>query len=592
MLPRSQHSMRHVAGAAALAALAASVLHPGLARGGARTADLALRQLPVPTPETLTMRWRRAVHAVRAVRAARSTTGSSAAASSTASATAIPAPPAPLPLTPTVHRAPAIGPVIAAPTARLEDQVIFRFNLGFGIDAGPPSGETRLDGPALDSTNDYARLRSYGYGDLEVGTRELVVPSLSTYMAAEFRFNQSLVQPSSAVPSVYDDDRRVDSVLIHSGYAEADHFFHNRWLRPLYLRAGRQYKYGIAVAHFDGVTIGYDTQPVTLSLWTGRRASLYGTSRGFADQHQPTITGASARVDLYELDRIPVVLTGTSLQSEGIHHTEVGVALHWSRDVLISASARRLGSDLARTGLSLWARLSPVTTLNIDLDNRTSSDWVYDLIVLRSTPKPGDPRPYLDLGPPLPRAQLDVRAGTVLLDNFDVLLRGAAALEHADGDVDAPFSPTYLEAGAALEVRLRRNLRLGSTFTARGYRRPTITTPQMDQAGVPDALPQLGAQVGERSFYEGGLGVDYSMGARRFNASAELYARVYRRQTPYEDNPVEPRDVHSGGRFSVEGWAAKRLKVKAEYDVSISAIQVAPELRGVKSLRVLAEGTF
>ena len=575
----------------ALVPLAAWMAQPATARAD-RPADLSLKQLPTPTPASLTMRPRPARRPRRLAAAPSSARGAAGSPPPATAATALPTVPPPPPLTPAGHRTPATGPVIAGPAARLEDQVIFRFDLGFGIDAGEPSGQPRLDGSPLDSQDDYARLRSYGYGDLEVGTRGLLVPSLATYMAAEFRFNQSLVQPSSAVPSVYDNDRQVDSVLIHSGYAEADHFFQRPWLRPLYLRAGRQYTYGIAVAHFDGVTIGYDTPPVSLSLWTGRRVSLYGPARGFADQHLPTITGASARVDLYELRRIPVVLTGSSLDSEGIHHTEVGLALHWNKNVLISASARRLGSSLARAGLSLWARLSPVTTFNIDLDNRTSSDWVYDLVVLRTTPAPGEPRAYLNLGPPLPRAQIDVRAGTVLLDNFDVLVRGAAALEHAGGDEDAPFSPTYLEAGAALEVRLRRNLRLGSSFTARGYRRPTITTPQMDQPGVPDALPQLGAQVGERSFYEGGLGVHYSMGARRFNASAELYARMYRRQTPYQPDVVEPRDVHSGGRFSVEGWAAKRLRVKAEYDVSISAIQVAPELRGVKSLRILAEGTF
>ena len=42
----------------------------------------------------------------------------------------------------------------------------------------------------------------------------------------------------------------------------------------------------------------------------------------------------------------------------------------------------------------------------------------------------------------------------------------------------------------------------------------------------------------------------------------------------------------------MEGWAFNRLRIKAEYDVSISDIQLAPELRGIKSLRVLAEGTY
>jgi hypothetical protein len=179
----------------------------------------------------------------------------------------------------------------------------------------------------------------------------------------------------------------------------------------------------------------------------------------------------------------------------------------------------------------------------------------------------------------------------VVLRNLDILLRAAAAIEHAGSEIDAPFSPSYFEAGSALEVRLRRNLRLGATATARRYRRDPAPAVE-DRPMLADPLPERGGGIGELSFYEGGVGVDYTAGARRFSASAELYSRAYDRQTPYPQVLVNGFDVHSGGRFSVEGWARETIRIKAEYDVSLGRLETAPDLFGVKMLRVLTEGSF
>jgi hypothetical protein len=479
---------------------------------------------------------------------------------------------------------------LAAPERRLDERLIFRFNLGFGIDGGQASGRPLLSGAALDEGVDYAALRSYSFGDLVLGTRGVLFPSLSSYFAGEFRFDQDVAQRTQAVPSVTYSDV-TDEVLIRSAYAESQGFLKSAWLHPIYLRAGRQFKYGVTVAHFDGLTLGYDTRPVSASLWFGSRVSLYGFGQNPTGP-QDEFLGASARIDLSEWSRVPLVFTGDALSYGDFDHQEIGVAYRWKPDVMVRGSVRRLDSEIARQTLTVWARLSEVTTVTAEVDNRTADDWIYDLIVMRPNQPRGDPRNYLNLGRPLPRVQLDVRAGTVVLRNLDLLLRAAAAIEHDDGDQDAPFSPSYVEAGAAVEVRLRRNLRIGSTFLARRYGLDDEVL-VADQAGVPDELPELGATIGDRSFYEGGLGVNYSVGARRFSASGELYGRLYDRQTRYQAlEQVETPDFRTGGRFSVEGWASNRLRIKAEYDISISDIDLAPELRGIKTLRVLAEGSY
>ena len=48
---------------------------------------------------------------------------------------------------------------------------------------------------------------------------------------------------------------------------------------------------------------------------------------------------------------------------------------------------------------------------------------------------------------------------------------------------------------------------------------------------------------------------------------------------------------HGGGRFSLEAWPWPRLRLRAEYDLT-TVYDLAPEIRGYKSLRILAEGSF
>jgi hypothetical protein len=558
-----------------MAATGVLAIAAGAARSGADavpTPDLTVRHMPSPVPTSLAMRGR--------VAQAAAPTPPAAPAAATRSGA------------PKQARREAI-----TPGERLEDKIIFRFNIGFGMDAGQTSSEQPLVG--VPATGKYDVLRAYGFGDVVAGTRGLLMSSLGTYFAAEFRLDQDLPHAGNgtgAVPSVYYKTNDDQELMVRHGYAEIDGFFDRKWLKPVYVRAGRQFKYSVTVAHFDGVTWGYETKSLSLSTWAGQRVSLYHLDTAL-EQSAPAIGGGTARVDLYELRKFPLVATYDWLQFQGHPHSEYGLAFRWGPNLLIRASARTLDDDFARETLSMGLRLSEVTTVNFELDNRSDQDWMYDLMALRPVDRRGDPRSYLNLGPVLPRLQLAVRGGTVLLRNLDILLRGAAAIEHADGDVDGPFTPSYVEAGTALEVRLRRNLRVGASLTARRYRRdePLLVDEMTDGDGdpVPDMLPELGDQVGERSFYESGLGVDYTAGARRFNASAELYSRAYHRQTPYEATVVEGDfDVHSGGRFAVEGWARSRVRIKAEYDVSLGALEMAPELRGVKMLRVLVEGTF
>ncbi len=476
---------------------------------------------------------------------------------------------------------------VKAPPEPLSDKVIFRFNLGMGLDSGLPSGEPMLSGATL-GTNNYQRLRVYGFGDAVAGTKGLGVSGLSTYFAAHFRFNQNDSQPSGALPSVYGKEMR--NVLVRSAYAESNALFDSAILKPVYVRAGRSYHYDLSVMHYEGVKIGYDTPVLKLSIMSGRRQSLYTLSKDHIDAGGMAYA-SSIRLDLYEWRRWPVVAFASSLNFADKKHRRGGLALRWNRDILVSSAARAIDGKLARWDWRLRARISKVTTVNVQLNTRFRSDWSYGLLQITTPDDPSGPKPYLDLGPVLPRSVLRVRYGTVLLRNLDVLLRAGAAYDRRDREtVEASsFSSSYVEAGGAAEVRMRRTLRLGAALSSRRYFLSNNKAGMTDP-GVADPLPSNLASTGATSFWEGGLNLHYSPGARQFSSNAELYGRRYSLRSEYIDDTTAV--FRSGGRFSVEGWVKDRVRLKVEYDLSFGRIAMAPELRDLKTLRVFLEGSF
>ncbi len=476
---------------------------------------------------------------------------------------------------------------VLAPPAPLSEKVIFRFNLGLGLESGVPSDNPMLSGSMLGSS--YQKLRIYGFADTVAGTKDIGVQGLSSYFAAHYRFNQSESRPTYAVPSIFDgQDSRA---LVRSAYGESNSFFESPALRPLYLRAGRSYHYDLAVIHYEGFTIGYDTPALKLSLMGGQRVSLYGLPN---DQltGNGSVGAVSIRADFYELQGWPLVVFGSTLDFDQTSHRRAGLAYRWNRNILLSSSLRGIDGELSRSDFRLRARLSKVTTVNVQLNNRFRSDWSFGPLQLRNpTSEDTDRRRYLDLGPVLPRSVLSVRYGTVFLRNLDVLLRAGAAYDRRDRDKTAAssFSSSYAELGGAAELRVRRTLRVGSSLASRRYfisnHKAGMLTP-----GLPDRLPDQLGSTGPTSFWQGGVNLHYSPGARQFSGSAELYGRRYSLRSEFLSDTTAI--FRSGGRFSLEAWVMDRIRLKAEYDLTFGTLVMAPELRDLKTLRVLLEGSF
>jgi hypothetical protein len=475
--------------------------------------------------------------------------------------------------------------------------VRFRMDLGFGVDGAQRSGAATLAGRTLPS--DYDPSRGYGFGDLYMGTHGLVLPSLSTYLAAHATF----YDPSSAPPMLTPYDR-AQEVQVRSGWAEADGLFEEKWLQPLRIRAGRQYVYGPAPAHIDGVVVGYETRVYKLHLFGGTRVPDWDLSGGTRDQ----ITGADARLDLMAWKQFPAVIDGSAYHWGDHDHAELGATVSRGRGLLLRGSARTLDGRLAHENVTAHLRVSDETRVTAELDHRSSYDWRWDPEWV-SASEPGAARRYLDLGQVGPRLLANVRAGTVLLDNIDLLLRAAGALDQTRTTIiDTSFASTWGEVGGALEVRLRRTLAFGASAVARKYLRASQPLSWVTQTGGFEAPLPLNplpnpAVMGESSFLEGGVSARYSLGARKLSATAEIYARRlrwHRMYDVYEAGAVgrggiyastEAADTRGGGRFSLEAWVTPRFRLRAEYELS-TGLDLAPEILGYKSLRLLAEGSL
>jgi hypothetical protein len=372
-------------------------------------------------------------------------------------------------------------------------------------------------------------------------------------------------------------------------------------LAPVRLRAGRMYVYGPTIVHLDGVVLGWSNAWLDASLFSGGRVpDFHIRVPDVTDNRADPLGGGEVRVDLHHF-HLPIVVDGASMRYDGHTHSDIAGEYQPRQDIVVRTTSRFEDGRLARQRLVVRARVSEESSVISDSQLRTSNDWFWDYASLAA--QVGDPevadadvdpaaKRYLDLGPVRPRFETALQAGTVLQHNVDVVARGAIALDLAKDQPLNTHLPDYAEGGAAIELRVRRQIAVQASALVRDYRRPSAGT-LTDTTGTPDKLPDS-QKLGEESLVETGGSVRYSLGARRFSAQGELYIRRTRYAPVYLDpdgTRPEVFDFQGGGRFAIDAWVSARVRLRGEYDVT-SVIDEAPELRGLKALRLWIEGTY
>ncbi|HUS31323.1 MAG TPA: hypothetical protein VMZ53_22585 [Kofleriaceae bacterium] len=531
----------------------------------------------------------------------------------------------------------------ATPLGSLRDlrrPISIRFSLGYVVD-GTGLRNNSAD-PACDLTtsctlninqqpvrsSEISRLRAYALGEGDFSSRGVVFPSLSTYLATKFQIAKRTT--GFAFADADQLDRKpigppVATWFERSGieprqfWAEVKDFLPDARLAPLRLRAGEIYVYGPWVLHMYGSIAAWEGKLVKASLYGGSRVPDFTNSGFFDRKNRSGIGGGSLNFDLRALKTpIPFAVGVEALKFTAIGGYDASAANHaalqldWRprKDIALISRFRTLDGELANEYVQLRTRYKLVSNLVFDYSHRHSRDWRWDPSITSNDSMTA--RRYLDLGPNIPQSIISGRAGTLIKENVDVLVRGALAWDGANSDIERnTFMARYFELGTALEVRLRRTVGVGlSALTRQTERTATVTGEIVDIPNQIDPIPiRYSPEMGEIGFTELGTTLRLSLGARRLSALVEAYGRRTRYALDYcapaiqmdgtydprcmsaLDTGIQSRDIRGGGRFTLDAWVGSQLRLFASYEIS-SRIDFQRELSGFKSLRLVMEGNY
>lgn len=513
--------------------------------------------------------------------------------------------PTPMPAAPPpMSRAPAPEDESVA-LRDLHQKVSFSIDLGYQVESATSTRKATLSGDAPVVDRDYKDLRAYGFGEVFASTRGLGLSSLSTYFAFRFQAAQRYSVPTETgsvrlAPPIAAWFER-SGVEPRVGWGEVRDFLPKRWgLSKVRFRAGGQHVYGPWITHLDGFLLAYDGAILTGALYTGIRHSDYTRDQS---EQRPTVFGASVRFDLRGLPTpLPIAVQGEylaigeSTEAEQPASSSGLLQGDWRprRDIAVIGQVRTLDGKAANQRLEVRARYRQVTNLVFDVMRRTSNDWRWDpsLTVPDFESDPTHARRYLDLGPVVPQFVGSVRAGTLIAENVDLLVRAAFSADaRSTDDPPSSFAAPYTEIGGALEIRLRRQVALGGSLLIRNTSHEVVA-PTLDIRGSPQMLAPVD-QRGEEGFTEVGGSLKMTLGARRFSTLFEVYGRRIRYGELYADPllAIPTNDLRIGGRVTLDAWVGRTVRLFAAYDVS-SAIGLYPEINGYRSLRLMVSGVY
>ena len=502
----------------------------------------------------------------------------------------------------------------------LREPISVRVNLGYVVDGTALTGQPNYANH-VPQDHEQALVRAYALGEGYFSSRGVLFPSLSTYFATRFQITRPTVKfdpetmTEATVPPPIASWFERNAFEPREFWAEVQDFLPDKRFAPLRLRAGDIYIYGPWVMHMYGGTAAWEGKLVRGTLYAGSRVPDYTLTDPNNEKNRAGIFGGSVRADLTELKNpIPFALSTELMRFTGIGTaatptTHALVQADWRprKDIALIGRVRAIESELANESLQLRARYGEVTNFVFDFVHRRANDWKWDPSVGADDPLAA--KRWLDLGPSVPRLYFSGRAGTLIRENVDLLVRGAYA--HPFHEVESStWTPSYYELGGALEVRLRRTVGVGLNAKRRQTQREGTEATQIpDIPNENDPLyPQSSPALGELAFTELGTTLRLSLGARRFSALIEIYGRKTRYALGYcaalnGDGSIDPDcmstvdtgiyniDYRGGGRLTIDAWIGNRLRLFASYDVS-SRLDIAREISGFKSVRLMMEGVY
>lgn len=546
--------------------------HHGIGHGDV---DLRVRTLPAPDVGSLHMRAAALTH--------------SRAAASQADSQASPGPVA-IPNNQSDRQPRSLGRTV-------QENVVFRFNVGYQLQSSAVSGERGLSGYSPDdasarSGQPFANQRQYALGDLTLGTDGWLVPSMSTYFASKLQFSIDGATSFTALANPFDaDDGR--AILVRAAYAEIDGIGDkNGHLARLYVRAGRQFRFGSTrfIANFDGLTAAYDAPGFEVSGFVGQRVVLY------VPGHRGLIGGGGFKLRGKELVNIPVDLATDYLFVSG-DVSSLGSARHYIESTLRAAlgagelsirsrladngALNDLGMGLARIGAGYRQPLGKRVLLTGDVMHLTAREVAYDFI----TPARVDIVDVaqtlgLGLTPPGDATRLSVRVDSVVTRALEVYGFATANIVH--GETHNGFNTSFQEYGGAIFGRLPASIDVTGQYKLRNH--------SLDaSANAPGSSFANLAGSGISTMHELSGELRYRVRAIRSSLSLGGYGRFYEFVSPYVE---AAGDAQRGVRFQVDARLRDQLRLHVSGEVAEASPILDLDLGTLTSVRALLEASF
>ena len=317
-------------------------------------------------------------------------------------------------------------------------------------------------------------------------------PTLNSYIQSRFAFDLLNGQSEFAgLNSTYDTTQ----LQLNAAYAEMDGFAgEGSPLNNIFLRAGRQYRYGAAnfATMFDGLTAAYDAPGFKISAFFGQRASVY------FDENPGLVGGGGFKVRGKDLFNVPVDLAVDYLFFDGggddvanvwaeiLGVEEVNVARQYielNSRVILGSTRLRLrtrivdngdlrgdvvddgngnnvieadGITLGRVGLQVRQPIGRKLLLVGDIEQRFAGEVAYDFVSAVDTDVVdsvgGVQLVGIGLEPIDDSTLLSVRLNAVLTRMFEVY--AFTRINIVGDDAKSGFNRPYQDFGAALSARI------------------------------------------------------------------------------------------------------------------------------------------
>ncbi len=479
----------------------------------------------------------------------------------------------------------------------IRERVLFKTNIGYGLDVSRLSGDVAKTGIAPGDVvdgqgNKFAEARQYLLGDAIVGTRGVLMPSLNSYFLARYSFNAG-GDEFTALNTVY-DAQDAQKVLIRSAYAELEGLGgpEGGVLDSVYVRAGRQYRFGSNryIANFDGVTAAYDHRVAEVSGFFGQRVSLY------FDDDPGILAGGSLKLRGQALFNYPIDLNVDYLRFDSggdeaaRQVVETNARWHVATNTRVYVRGRYLDDGLdtdrsagiGRVGAQIRQSIGRDLLFVVDAEKNFAREFAFDYV--GSSPidvvNVGQ-----DIGLAIGRPQNSTLVGARANYQITPTVEGYGfyrnRLVKNQEEADA-FARPFQEIGLATSALFGNRLTATAQYK---YRLHSLE----DAANAPGSDFGDTAGTGVKKMHEISGEARYNFGKKKADFAVGAYGRIYDIETPYAflDN-----DGRGGGRFEVGYWATSFVRLRAAGEVAQPSQSLAADIDTLVSLRFLMEASF